>query len=320
MRTVAQADTIVIKLRYETTSAFTSTGGAASYVQIKGNSIWRPYVGNTDSVGGYARMMADYEYSEVLESKVTVRLWGGVSGQDEPYRIAIVPCAASQYSVYSGFSNVAQLYDVPHSRQALFSPGGALPQLTSQGTTQALLFGNSDERGQEFAAGGPTTYGALTGTDPTRLWYFLIGYQNMAGTTTTNQQAQVSIEYLVKFILPVATPVQVARNRFGNEEILPAEEQKALREAGVPRRKAFCAPTEDAKAGSAVSASESKGSKVEEKGALGTNSRTPWSVMAQPKPATQVADSDLDAQEETLFAAVRKLTLQKQAAFDKLPK
>ncbi len=36
-----QADVEEDMLRYETTSAFTATGGAASYLQLKGNSIYR---------------------------------------------------------------------------------------------------------------------------------------------------------------------------------------------------------------------------------------------------------------------------------------
>lgn len=231
LRTVAQADTMVVRLRYETTSAFTSTGGAASYVQLKGNSIYRPYSGNTDSVGGYSRMYADYTYAQVLKSTVTVRLWGGVAGQDEPFRIVLLPCTSTQYSVYSAFTNIAQLWDVPHARQVLFSPGGKLPVLRSSAATQQVYFGNSTERGQEFAAGGITGYGAATGLDPTTLWYWLIGYQNMAGTTTTNQQAQVQIEYDVRFIQPVSTPVQVTKH--GNEIVEPAEMKEIKKAASV---------------------------------------------------------------------------------------
>jgi len=218
LRTVAQPDSVIVKLRYETTSAFTSTGGAASYVQIKGNSTYRPYSGNTDSVGGYSRMYADYEYATVLKASIKIRLWGGVAGQDEPFRLVVVPCTSAQYAVYSAFSNVAQLWDVPHARQSLFSPGGVLPTLTSWGTTQSIIFGNSEEKGQEMTAGSLATYASTTGVDPATLWYFLIGYQNMAGTTTTNQQAQVSIEYIVRWFRPVATPVQVT-NKHGNEEV-----------------------------------------------------------------------------------------------------
>ncbi len=215
-KAVAQPDVMVVKMRYETTSAFTSTSGAASYVQIKGNSIYRPYVGNTDSVGGYARMYADYEYAGVMASKVTVRLWGGVTGQDEPFRIILIPCTSSQYSAYSGFSNVAQLWDVPHARQALFSPGGVLPTLTSGASNAQILLGQSKETGSELAISASGTWISQTGADPSQLWYYLIGYQNMAGTTTTNQQAQVSIEYEVKFLRPVATPVQLT-NKHGND-------------------------------------------------------------------------------------------------------
>jgi len=228
-KAVAQPDTFIVKMRYETTSAFTSTAGAASYVQVKGNSIYRPYVGNTDSVGGYSRMYADYEYAEVMSSKITVRLWGGVSGQDEPFRLVVIPCTPTQYSTYSGFSNVAQLWDVPHATQKLFSPGGVLPTLVSRGTNAQILFGQSEEIGAEFAAGGVTSYGATTGTDPTSLWYYLIGYQNMAGTTTTNQQAQVSVEYQVRYIRPIATPVQVSLNKWGNDSTTC--ESKSLRGA-----------------------------------------------------------------------------------------
>lgn len=237
LKTVAQPDVTIVKLRYETTSAFTSTGGAASYVQIKGNSIFHPYVGNTDNPGGTARMYADYKYSLVLKSSITIRLWGGVSGQDEPFRLVVVPCNSDQYTTYSGFSNIAQLWDVPHARQKLFSPGGVLPTLKSWGTTQAVLFGNSKERGQEWQSGSLSTYAGTSGSDPTgSLWYFLIGYQNMAGTTTTNQQAQVSIEYTVRFAEPVPTPVQfTSRNKWGNEPSDSKEQKTLLSDREVKR-------------------------------------------------------------------------------------
>jgi len=210
-------DVTTVRLRYETTSAFTSTGGAASFVQIKGNSIYHPYVGNTDNPGGYARMYNDYQISTVVDCHVTVQLWGGVAGQDEPFRLVLVPCSYSQYSVYSGFSNVCQLWDVPHCKQATFSPGGKLPVLKARAQTAQVLLGYRQEDSTESIA-SETGYNGTTGADPTIVWYFLLGYQNFAGTTTTNQQAQVSIEYTVQFKRPIATPVQVTRNKFGNEE------------------------------------------------------------------------------------------------------
>lgn len=215
-KAVAQPDVMVVKMRYETTSAFTSTAGAASYVQVKGNSIYRPYVGNTDSVGGYARMFADYEFAGVLKSEITVRLWGGVAGQDEPFRVIVIPVSPTQYTTYSGFSNIGQLYDVPHAVQGVFSPGGKLPVIRARGSNATVNLGQSGETGIELTSGSMTQYCFGTALDPSSLWYYLIGYQNFAGTTTTNQQAQVSMEYTVKWMRPIATPVQFAVNKFGN--------------------------------------------------------------------------------------------------------
>jgi len=49
-----------------------------------------------------------------------------------------------------------------------------------------------------------------------------VGYQNFAGTTTTNQQAQVRITYKVKWFKPIATAEQnLDCDYFGNERITP---------------------------------------------------------------------------------------------------
>lgn len=212
-----QADVEEDMLRYETTSAFTATGGAASYLQIKANSIYRPYPGNTDSVGGYARMYSQYKQSYVSRSEIEVRIWSatGTSSQ-EPFRLIIVPCTSDQYTVYSGFSNIAQLSDVPHATETLFSPGGTLPRLRSKASTANIQLGDSRERGLEAIQ--TNNYWGTSGADPSSgVWYYLVGLQNMAGTTTLNCQIQVRMTYYIKWRQPIATAVQVSVTRFGTE-------------------------------------------------------------------------------------------------------
>jgi hypothetical protein len=215
-----QEDAEYTTMRYETTSAFTATGGAASFLLHKGNSIYRPYSGNTDSAGGYSRMYTQYRRSMVLSSRIEVRLWCGTSGVQEPFRIILIPCTVAQSTIYTAFTNIAQLRDVPHAVERLFSPGASMPVVKAASNSAALLLGTGREDGKEVI--GASSYTATSGADPGTIWYFAVGYQNLAGTTTNNLQAQVMIEFKVKWFEPVATAIQVAVNKWGNEEVPPA--------------------------------------------------------------------------------------------------
>jgi len=222
-RLAGQEDCEITTMRYETTSAFTATGGAASFLLHKGNSIYRPYSGNTDSCGGYARMYTQYRRSMVIASRIEVRLWCGTSGVQEPFRIILIPCSIAQSTIYTAFSNIASLRDVPHSVERLFSPGASMPKITAKGSNATVLLGDAKESGAEFQSlNASTGFFGTSGVDPGTLWYFAVGFQNMAGTTTNNLQAQVMLEYKVKWVEPIATAVQVAVNKWGNEEVPPA--------------------------------------------------------------------------------------------------
>jgi len=193
------------------------TAGSSSYVSVKGNSIYRPYASNTDSPSGYQRLYTQYQRSLVLGSRLEVRLWSNTSaGVQQPFRIAVVPCTATQATVYSAYANIASLRGVPHSSEALFSPGAALPTLRSSANSAELFFGRRREDAQEVIGG--TTYSGDSGTDPSTLWYHLIGLQAMAGTTSLDSQMQVMIEFDVMFYRPIATAVQ-SLNWHGNEEV-----------------------------------------------------------------------------------------------------
>lgn len=230
-----QEDVELVRMRYETTSAFTATAGGASYLQIKGNSIYRPYPGNTDSPAGYQRLYTQYEQSIVLASRVTVRLWSNTgAGVQQPFRIAAVPCTPTQYTTYSGFSNVAALRGVPHATEKLFSPGAAMPSLACSGTTAQVLLGSKDETAVEASAA--SSFVGTSGADPSQIWYHLIGLQAMAGTTSLDAQLQVLIEFDVMFRRPVPTAVQqlLSLNFWGNEEVKELkgekpEERKAVK-------------------------------------------------------------------------------------------
>ncbi len=222
-----QADVELDKLYYETTSAFTATGGASSYLQIKGNSIYRPYPGNTDSCGGYQRMYTQYRQSYAEASAVEVRVWSATgTASQEPFRLLLIPCTSEQYTVYSGYTNIAALVDVPHAKQTLFSPGGTLPKLRAKAPTVGVLAGVARDDGT--LAQQNSNFWGTSGADPSPLWYWLIGLQSMAGTTTLNCQIQVKITYWLRWRQPIATAVQqLMRNKWGNEEVPSAEEQKS---------------------------------------------------------------------------------------------
>lgn len=224
-------DKAFVKLRYQTTSSFTSSGaGAPSFVQIKQNSIYRPYAGNTDSCGNYQRMYAQYRKSCVMASKVTVSFWTGTNGTSSvPFRTVIIPCTSTQYTAYSAYTNIGALWDVPHARQREYSPGGNMPRCSAYTTTSALAVGQKSEEALDLNPSTTTGWIGTSGVDPGILQYFLIGYQAFAGTTAIPTQAQVQIEYYVKFWEPVATvEQQLARNYWGNEEV--PEEKKETKE------------------------------------------------------------------------------------------
>lgn len=218
-------DRAMVKIRYQTTSSFTSSGaGAPSFLQIKQNSIYRPYPGNTDSCANYQRMYAQYRKSLVVASKVTVTFWTGTNGTSSvPFRTVIIPCTAVQYTAYSAYTNISSLWGVPHARQAEYSPGGQMPRLTGYTTTAALAVAQKHEEALDVSS---PIYVGFAGADPTTLQYFLVGYQAFAGTTAIPTQAQVQIEYYVKFYEPVATvEQQLDTNYWGNEEVPPAKIQ-----------------------------------------------------------------------------------------------
>jgi hypothetical protein len=231
-----QEDSELVTMRYETTSAFTATGGAASYLQIKANSIYQPWPSLTDSPAGYQRMFTQYSRAMVVRSRAEFRIWSSITGSvQEPFRMAVVPCDTTQAAVYSAYTNVASLRGVPHSREALFSPGAEMPKLRSTVDNSAIFFGMAQDS-RIIAASGQFT--AATGADPAALTYFLVGLQSMAGTTTLNCQLQGVIEFDVYFHRPIATAVQ-SLNRFGNEEVKVEQKADASSSAVVARGEAL---------------------------------------------------------------------------------
>lgn len=210
--------------RYEYSAGVTATGGAVSYIQIKGNSIYRPYVGNTDSVGGYARMYTQYSQSLVISSSIRVTCAGdAATGTKGGWRIAIVPCSPSAYTVYSAFSNAAQLRDVPHSREAFYSVGSRPASCTGSGTTQALLLGTTDKA--ESLLSSTSAFFGSTGADPSALWYYAVAIQPMEPITDLCS-LNFAITFKVKWYKPIATAIQVSINRWGNEETPETKESK----------------------------------------------------------------------------------------------
>jgi len=186
-------------------------------------------------------MYTQYAVAQVVSATCEVTVWSGVSGQDEPFRIIIIPCLAADYTVYSGYSNVAALASVPHAVQGVFSPGGVMPKVTAKGSNSTMLSGIAKEYPDVESIAND--YTQQSGGDPGFLWYFLVGYQNFAGTTTTNQQAQVKLTFKVKWFRPIATAEQsVSCDYFGNEHVTPSVVNRLRRIAQLGRGLALPAP------------------------------------------------------------------------------
>lgn len=195
-----------VRLRYGTTSAFTVVGGAATYLQIKGNSVFKPYPGNTDSAGGQATMFSLYDRCLVYASRISLRLWSDTSGNSEPFRAVIAPCNGSQYTAWSAASNIVTLYDNPNFRKAVYSPGSSMLNLKHACYTPQILFGINQNLKELMAQ--TATLAQATGADPSSLSYWLVGMQNFAGTTTLDCQIEVVIEYDCVFFRSVGSNMQ----------------------------------------------------------------------------------------------------------------
>lgn len=218
-----------VKLKYATSSAFTTVGGAPSFVQLKLNSIYRPYASNTDSDGGTATMFSRYRNCVVHGSRVTVRLWSSSTGAvPEPFRMVLVPCTLAQYNVYAAYSNIVTLQDVPHSKMRLVSPGAVMPTLSAYCPTQSIAFGTQKQNDIRLL----DSYWAVSGVSPTNTMYWMIAYQNMAGTTSLDLQAEVTIEHYCEFwSMVVSTLPQVSLASNGlNEIIEPYDPTKDVKE------------------------------------------------------------------------------------------
>lgn len=221
-------DRTYAKLTCTNTSAFTLSGGAASFLQFKLNSIWRPISGTTSNDGGYNRMFADYTRCLVRGSKITIRIWAsGASGAvQEPFRVVAVPCTSSNYSTYSGVSNIVTLYEVPHNRHILFSPGSTMPTLSHYCSSSAVNVG-APLKSMEVS----NQWSHTAGADPSNLCYWLIGFQAMAGTTTLDLQAEYTITHYCEFFQYIGSNSLSLIGPDGNDPATdPAPQSKEFKE------------------------------------------------------------------------------------------
>lgn len=213
-----------VKLKYATTSAFTTTGGVASFLQLKLNSVYRPYAGNTDSDGGQAQMFSRYVNCLVRGSKVTIRLWSSATGAvPEPFRIVLIPVTPANYTTLSGLSNIVTICDMPHAIHRLVSPGAEMPYVQSYCSVNTLAFGDYKQNDEILRS----SFTQTSGTDPSTILYWLVGYQNMAGTTNLDLQAEVTIEHYCEFYSQVlSTLPQMTWNGLNDQTPDKPEEKK----------------------------------------------------------------------------------------------
>lgn len=191
-----------VRLRYATTSAFTVTGGVASYLKLKLNSLYQPWGTNTDSAGGTATMFSLYRKCMVYASKVDIRLWADTSGNSEPFRAVICPVTPTQYTGFSGATNIVTLFDSPNFKVARYAPGDKLLHLSHSAYVPQV------ERGVNMSLSEMLTqnnYSATSGTDPSSIFNYIVGFQNFAGTTTLDAQVEGIIEFDCVFYEPIST-------------------------------------------------------------------------------------------------------------------
>lgn len=184
-------------------------------------------------------MYSRYVRSLVYGSKVSIRLWSSATGAvPEPFRIVLMPCTSANYTTLSATSNIVTLEDMPHCTSRLVSPGAAMPHVHAYSSMAAIWAGSQME--DEIVS---NSYSSTSGADPTNLVYWLIGYQNMAGTTNLDLQAEVTIEFYCRFydykvsilpqiswnglndnIEPAPTPTQVLTETKEETKVLKVEE------------------------------------------------------------------------------------------------
>lgn len=211
-----------VKMKYSTTSAFTVTGGNASYLQVKLNSPYRPWPGNTDSAGGYSRMYSNYKLGVCHGSEIRLRLWSGSASSSYPFRVITIPCTSDQYTVYSGYTNIVALNDVPHAKSRLFSPGSDMINLSSYSSVQTLAFGNNKQNDLRLRS----SFSAQSGSSPGDLFYWLVALQVIAGTTTVDCQLEAEIIYYMEYYQPVVSTIPQLIGGTTND-ISTSEEKKA---------------------------------------------------------------------------------------------
>ncbi|UYD39156.1 MAG: capsid protein [Wigfec virus K19_615] len=215
-------DSAFVKLNYSSTSAFSLSGtGAPTFVKLKLNSVYQPYVGNTDSSGGQARMYSSYTRSVIRGSRVNVRVWSDTLGNQEPLRIVIIPCNLASYNTYSAYTNIVALKGVPHSKLKLYSPGAQMPSLSAYCSHSMIQYGDNKHHDLIADANASST----SGTDPAVVNYWLIGFQTMAGTTALDVQAEISITHYCEFYRQVASSIPQLWNGSNEMVVAPSDEK-----------------------------------------------------------------------------------------------
>jgi hypothetical protein len=163
-------------------------------------------------------MYTQYLRSLVVGARVRVTITG--SATTIPMRVAIVPCSATQYTVYSAYTSAAQLRDVPHSSERISGASKAVVCTSSSRASEVLFGERKEDRSVESST---ASYYGTTGADPGNVTYFLVALQPL-DAITSSAYVNVQLSFKVKWFQPIATAVQVSVNRWGNEEAL--EESK----------------------------------------------------------------------------------------------
>lgn len=227
-------DKLRCKMTWAYTSAFTLAGGNVAFANTKLNSIYAVGSGG-NSVAKYAVMYGRYARSWVRASSIYFRCWADDSASNpEPFRIMVVPVTSSANTTYGAYTNLNSFEAVPHAKHAMYSPGAEIPTVKHYFSPTALYMGS-----EAISMSTDVRWSGTTGVDPTTLAYWLIGLQNVAGTTSTNVQYEIVMDYYVEWTSVLPVPVLALSDRFGNDTSATedADEDHQLSWSSVGKRK-----------------------------------------------------------------------------------
>lgn len=220
-------DAEIVKLKYTlNTDDFKLVGGAATFLQIKGNDIYKPLASFAYNATGYANMFAQYRRCVIHGSRIKVSAWTVVDGtwNQYPLNVVTVPCTSAQYAVYSAYTFPFQLEGVPHAKLTTYSPGSTIRSNTNWTRTAVVYAGHKHLGEDSDAINAFQIVG--NGTAPVLPWYWLVGIQGWADQDIS-VRVQYEVTYYCRFMEPIAIAVPASITKEGYELAAPVEEKKS---------------------------------------------------------------------------------------------